>query len=218
MHSARPCPSGPMKRPDTAARLAAPAARQWWPWRWAVPALMALLLAPWMAGLSAARSTFAIDPARTQITFDVDAVGWPTTRGIFRSFDGRITIDLEQPEKSAVAFKVNAGSVDAGSAGITSYIRGEYMLNVTKYPEISFRSTMVQRIGERSVRVTGDMTFFGTTLPASFDVDVEKPAKGKELAFVARGTIKRGDYGFISGQPLISDVVRVTVATVGLAE
>jgi polyisoprenoid-binding protein YceI len=180
--------------------------------------LVVSLVVSFTVTLAMARSSVVIDPAKTRITFDIDAVGWPTTRGVFKSFDGRITVDLEQPEKSAVTFKVNAASVDAGSAGITSYIRSESMLNVAKYPQISFTSTKVVRTGERSVRVTGEMSFFGTTLPASFDVDVEKSAKGKEMAFVAKGTIKRGDYGFISGQPLISDDVRVTVATMGLAE
>lgn len=188
----------------------------WFPARGVVGLAVIALTATSLIAL--ARTTTVIDPAKTRISFDIDAMGWPTTHGVFKAFDGRISVDLDSPEKSAVTFRVNAASIEAGSPGITGYIKSESMLNVARYPEISFRSTSVSRTGERQVRVTGDMNFFGTTLPASFDVDVEKSARGKEMAFVARGTIRRSDYGFISGQPLISDDVRITVATAGLAE
>ncbi|MBV8443479.1 MAG: hypothetical protein JO312_23470, partial [Hyphomicrobiales bacterium] len=37
----------------------------------------------------AARTNWTIDPARTQIAFAIDAVGYPRTEGHFRRFEGR---------------------------------------------------------------------------------------------------------------------------------
>jgi polyisoprenoid-binding protein YceI len=167
---------------------------------------------------SLARTATPIDPAKTRISFEIDAVGWPTTRGTFAVFDGTIAVDLDKPAQSAVLFRVNAASVDAGSASITSYVKSESMLNVSKFPAITFRSSGVQKTGERSVKVTGDLNFYGTELPASFDVDVDRQPQGKALSFTARGVIKRSEFGFISGQPLISDDVKITVTTIGRAE
>ncbi len=182
----------------------------------ATAALSVAILA--VAKPAVSRTPAVIDPARTSISFEIEAIGWPTTRGMFRSFDGKINVDLEQPSLSSVVFRVDASSVDAGSSGVTGYIKSESMLNVAKHPTIDFRSSSVQRTGERSVRVTGDMSFFGATLPASFDVDVDRQGQSKLLSFTARGVLKRSAFGFISGQPLISDDVKITVATVGRIE
>jgi polyisoprenoid-binding protein YceI len=175
-------------------------------------ALAALLIA---TASAKANSTVTIDPRRTDIRFAVDAIGWPTTTGRFREFDGRLSINFETPARSSVRFTVRTGSVDAGGAAITQFVRSEAMLNAARFPEISFRSTRVERTGERTVRVTGDLDFYGTTRPAVFEVDVDRPARGQSLTFVARGTLSRAAFGFISGQPLISDEVRITVSTVG---
>src|SRR5579883_2831943 len=56
-----------------------------------------------------------IDEAHTAIGFKVEAVGFPTTRGHFTHYSGRILIDLDHPAKSFTSFTVDAASVDVGS-------------------------------------------------------------------------------------------------------
>ena len=77
---------------------------------------------------AAARTNWTIDPARTQIAFAIDAVGYPRTQGHFRRFEGRISVDFERPEKSSVAFHVQSGSVDVGSASFSDYLRSSAFL------------------------------------------------------------------------------------------
>jgi polyisoprenoid-binding protein YceI len=186
------------------------------PTRRRAAAILAVGLSVLAAGsLAFARSSVTLDPRRTEIAFSIDAVGWPRTTGQFRAFDGRVTVDFDVPSRSSVAFRVQAASVDAGSAGITNFIRGESMLNTARFPLISFQSTNVARTGERSVQVTGDLSFYGATRPVTFEVDVESLPRDRTLKFAARGTVRRSDFGFISGQPLISDDVRITVSTIG---
>jgi polyisoprenoid-binding protein YceI len=174
----------------------------------------AALLALSLLSAASAAETLRINPQKTRILFEVDAVGWPTTKGTFKAFQGSVTVDFKEPAKSAVSFVVQSGSVDAGSASVTSFIRSESMLNTGAFPEMRFRSTAVEKLSESAVRVTGNMTFMGQTRPASFQVDVDQRQYAqKQLRFSARGTIRRSDFGFISGQPLISDDVRITVTT-----
>ena len=101
----------------------------------AVLALGALAEVPAPA---AAAANWRIDPARTEIAFAIDAVGYPRTEGKFRRFEGRISIDFEHPDKSGVAFHVQSGSVDVGSASFSDYIRSVAFLNSAKYPSIDF--------------------------------------------------------------------------------
>jgi polyisoprenoid-binding protein YceI len=178
----------------------------------------ASLLTAFPHALSAAE-TLKINPQKTRITFEVDAVGWPTTKGAFKTFQGNINVDFKEPAKSAVSFVVQASSVDAGSSSVTSFVKSESMLNTGAFPEMRFRSIAVEKLSESAVRVAGNMTFMGQTRPVSFQVDVDQRQYAqKQLRFSARGTIKRSEFGFISGQPLIADTVRILVTTEAEAE
>jgi polyisoprenoid-binding protein YceI len=166
-----------------------------------------------------AAETMRINPQKTRITFEVDAIGWPTTKGAFKAFQGNINVDFREPAKSAVTFVVQSGSVDAGSSSVTGFIKSESMLNTGAFPEMRFRSSSVEKLSESAVRVAGNMTFMGQTRPVSFQVDVDQRQYAqKQLRFSARGTIKRSEFGFISGQPLIADDVRILVTTETEAE
>ena len=174
-------------------------------------ALAALVVAS--SPLGAAES-LKINPQKTRITFEVDAIGWPTTKGVFKAFEGDIRVDFKEPAKSLVAFKVQSASLDAGSASVSSFVKSESMLNVAKYPLMQFRSNQVEKLSESAVRVTGAMTFMGETRVLSFVVDVDQRRSAmKQFGFTARGTVKRSEFGLISGQPLISDDVRIAVTT-----
>lgn len=158
----------------------------------------------------AGASKWRIDPARTTIAFAIDAVGFPRTEGRFDAFDGRIAIDFERPEKSSVAFHVRSASVDVGSASFGDYLRSPAFLDAEKHPSIDFVSTSVEKLGDRTVRVSGDLTLLGVTKPLTVDVAVEKSAAAR-LGFVARTRINRLEFGMNSGFPLVSREVDLTI-------
>lgn len=178
--------------------------------------LLTLLFLP-VSALAQARSNWTIDPAKTRIMFEVPAVGYSNTRGIFRSFDGRISVDFDRPSRSRVEFRVASGSVEMGSSGMTAYVRSPVLFNADKFPNISFRSTAVEKLDERTVRVTGDLMLLGVTRPATFIVEVERRRPGmgarEKLGFIARGTVRRSEFGMDAGVPLIADAVTVTVSS-----
>lgn len=168
-----------------------------------------------VGGMAQARTSFVVDPARTRVGFEIGAVGFPTTRGEFRSFKGNLTVDLDVPGRSRVAFRVEAGSLDTRSRSLDDYIRSAAFLDTARHPEISFVSTGVEKLDERTVRLSGDLTLLGVTRPASFTVAVDRRGRnGREiLGFVAKGVIHRSQFGMNSGEPLVSDEVAIWVAT-----
>ncbi|MBV1706834.1 MAG: YceI family protein [Hyphomicrobiales bacterium] len=156
-----------------------------------------------------------ITPANTRIGFTINGIGWPQTRGVFDAFKGRLRVDFAHPAKSFVSVDIRAASVDAGGASITSYIKSSAMLDVAQHPAMNFRSTSVRRTSAHSVALTGLLSFFGATHPVTFTVRVLSKPGQRPLAFVATGAIQRSAFGFISGQPLISDTARITIASRG---
>ena len=163
---------------------------------------------------AAGRSNWMIDPKKTRISFSVDATGWPKTVGVFRDFEGNITVDFEKPKQSRVAFKVRTGSVDVGSDILASLIRSSAFFNADTYSEAIFVSTGIEKTSAKTVRVTGNMTLLGVTHSESFDVLVDTGLADKgRLGYKATGSFARSKDGMVTGVPIIADVVDLEITT-----
>jgi polyisoprenoid-binding protein YceI len=182
----------------------------------------ALIFALMCGGALAAMAvqSWRIDEAHTSIGFKIDATGFPTTRGQFKHYAGRIAIDLDRPAKSSTSFTVDSASIDVGSPSYTDFVKSVALLNVTKYPTLSFTSTQVEKLDPRTARVTGNLTMLGVTRPIALMVNVEpdQSAKRRLVAFSATAMIKRSDFGMIFGLPLIDDTIEITVKTRALTD
>jgi polyisoprenoid-binding protein YceI len=167
-----------------------------------------------------ASNGWRIDETHTSIGFKINAVGFPTTHGHFTHYSGRILIDFENPAKSFTNFTVYSASVDVGSPPFTDFVRSPAILDVGKYPVMTFSSTRVEKLDERTARVTGNLIMLGVSKPIGLDVrvDADSAARTRAVGFVATGTIKRSDYGMIFGIPLIDDSLEITVKTRALTD
>jgi polyisoprenoid-binding protein YceI len=162
-----------------------------------------------------ASANWRIDPARTHIAFAIDAVGYPRTHGQFHEFQGRISLDLDHPDKSSVAFHVQSQSVDVGSASFDDYLRSGAFLDTARFPSIDFVSSSVQKVDDHTVRVSGELTLLGVTRPLSVDVAVQREGSGgsARLAFLAKTSIDRLAFGMNSGFPLVSREVELVISS-----
>jgi len=179
-----------------------------------------------------AAQSWRIDETHTSIGFKIDATGFPTTRGHFKHYAGRIAIDLDRPARSSTSFTVESASVDVGSQSYTDFVKSTALLNVAKFPTLSFASTQVEKLDLRTARVTGNLTMLGVTKPIALTVNVEPDPSAQQsakqsakqsairrlVAFSATGTIRRSDFGMIFGLPLIDDAIEITVKTRALTD
>jgi polyisoprenoid-binding protein YceI len=211
-----------MKQDRLFRRRAARLRRAGW-WVGSGPVAVALSLAVLLsAGTRAAAPVQAwhIDEAHTSIDFKIDAVGFPTTRGHFSRYTGRILIDFAHPARSFTNFTVDSASVDVGSQTFNDFVRSAALLDVAEFPTLSFQSTQVDKLDPRTARVSGDLTMRGVSRPIALKVDVETdPAvPGRAVAFLATGIIARSNFGMNFGVPLIDDTLEMTVRTRALSD
>jgi polyisoprenoid-binding protein YceI len=186
----------------------------------------ALILALMCGGALAAMAaqSWHIDETHTSIGFTIDAAGFPTTHGRFHHYTGRIAIDLDRPARSSTGFTVDSASVDVGSQAYNDFVKSAALLDVARFPTLSFVSTQVEKLDPRTARVTGNLTMRGVTKPIALNVSVEpdpsvqESTKRRPVAFSATGTIRRSDFGMIFGLPLIDDAIAFTVKTRALTD
>src|SRR5262249_19659862 len=117
--------------------------------------------------------SWRIDEAHTSIAFKIGATGFSMMRGRFTRFRGRILIDFDHPAKSFTSFSVASASVDVGSQSLNDFIKSAEMLDVARFPTLSFTSTRVEKLDPRTARVRGNLTMLGVTKPITLTVNVE---------------------------------------------
>lgn len=124
-----------------------------------------------------AADTYKVDPKHAWVTFSTSHAGWSSAHGIFRDVSGEIVLDQDDVANSSVSFEIDAASIDTNLADRDDHLRSPDFLNVEEFPTITFKSTSVEQTGERTGRVTGDLTLVGMTKEVVLDVtwNAEQP-------------------------------------------
>ena len=166
------------------------------------------------------REIFKFDSTHSTIGFRVrQFLG--ATNGKFMQFSGRIDLDRQQPEQSAVSATIQVNSIDTRIKKRDDHLRSEEFFNVAKYPEIIFKSHSVKQTGPQSGDITGDLTMHGVTKPIMLHVKLLTPLKGEVQLErtrweVSTDPLKRRDFGLMFGKAAeavsgISDEVAIKI-------
>jgi polyisoprenoid-binding protein YceI len=162
---------------------------------------------------------YNFDKAHSFISFRVGHNGLIEVPGFFRDFTGSVSFDSKDITKSAVEFTAKATSIDTGVAGRDNHLRSKDFFEVEKFPDITFKSTKVERKGKNWM-ITGDFTMKGVTKSIAFPFTLSGflPANernGGRMGISAETTINRRDFGvnydakLPSGLQVVSDQVKV---------
>ena len=157
------------------------------------------------------------DPTHTRIGFSTRHAMVTKVRGAFNDFDGLITVDPENPERSKVELTVKVASIDTRNADRDQHLRTNDFFDAPQFPEITFVSSRVDQVDEGHFIVSGDVTIRGVTKEISIPIDfigVERDPMGNLRAgFEGSRRIDRQDFGLKwntaldSGGVLVSDKI-----------
>ena len=177
------------------------------------------------APAAVAAQRFTLDPVHTQVAFSVERFGFNHVLGRFDAIAGEVSLDQANPAASSVTATIQVGSLNTGDATRDGHLKGEIWLNAAQFPTMEFRSTGVQRTGDNTADVAGNMTIRGVTHPVTLHVRLNRtgpnPAnRANSAGFSATTTISRTAFGV--GAPrvpttLIGDDVVITIEALGQA-
>ncbi|MBO9127232.1 MULTISPECIES: YceI family protein [unclassified Rhizobium] len=163
--------------------------------------LTAALAGLLMAGSVFAADSYEVDPTHAWIGFKTGHAGWSNAHGIFKTVAGTISFDKDDVTKSSIELTIDAASVDTNFEKRNEHLKSPDFLNAEEFPQITFKSTAIEKTGEKTAKVTGDLTLVGTTKPVTLDVtwNGESPlpwdAKTIKTGFSATGSITGSDFG-----------------------
>src|SRR5712672_1834456 len=106
-----------------------------------------------------AAGTWTIDTNHSLIEFAARHNEIAYVKGRFNKFSGTITVDEKDLLKSTIDLNIDTTSVNSQAvAGREDLIKGEEMLDISKYPEATFKSKGIQQKDMNNFVVTGDLT------------------------------------------------------------
>ena len=155
---------------------------------------------------------YKIDPAHSLIGFSIRHFEISLVKGRFKDFSGMIHYDSADATKSTVEFTAKAESIDTGVTGRDNHLRSADFFDVAKFPEITFKSTQVEKKGNSYV-LHGDFTMKGVTKQISFPFTIAgaiKDNRGNTRFGVAAETkLNRRDYGITWGAAMANGGLNV---------
>ncbi len=173
---------------------------------------------------------YVVDKAHTSLTFRVSHLGFSNYTARFTNIDGTLQFDPAKPEAMSISVTVDPKSLETDfplpDFSFDAELTGPNWLDALKFPAITFKSTKVEKTGDKTANVTGDFTLHGVTLPLTLTVTYNggygghpMDPGGARIGFSATTKLQRSKFGIAYGVPAagttlgVSDAVEVIIET-----
>jgi polyisoprenoid-binding protein YceI len=171
-----------------------------------------------LSGPAFAADTYVFDKGHTEIRFAWSHFGVSTMSGMILDYKGALNFDAASPENSKLDFTAKTNSLWTHVEKLDEHLKSEQFFETAKFPEITFKSTKVEKTSDTTGKITGDLTIKGVTKTVTLDTKLvfkgphpmtKKPA----LGFQAATTIKRTEFNMGYAVPAVSDEIDITINT-----
>lgn len=171
---------------------------------------------------TASTITWKLDPAHSSVEFKIKHMMISNVKGSFNIASGTLTENTADPTKSAVEATVDIATISTGDPARDTHLKSADFFDAEKYPQMTFKSTRIEKKGSDSYSVTGDITMHGVTKPITFAVEGPS-APGKDpwgntrIGLSATTKINRKDFGLTwnaaleTGGILVGEDVQITL-------
>ncbi|MGB2336979.1 MAG: YceI family protein [Alcanivorax sp.] len=187
-----------------------------------IPALTLLLSSMAFADQPGGTYQFDKKGAHQFVTFKISHLGYSWLYGRFNDFNGTFTVDAENPENSQVTATIQTASVDSNHAERDKHLRSDDFLGVSEYPTATFKSTNIEKTGEKTAKITGDFTLHGVTKPVTLDAKLigygDDPWGGYRMGLEASTTLTLSDFGITKDLGPASETVEIIISVEGVKQ
>jgi polyisoprenoid-binding protein YceI len=162
-----------------------------------------------------------IDAVHSSVLFRIKHLNVAWFYGMFEQMSGSFLIDMANPDKSMVDITIDASSVDTNNSGRDDHVRSQQFFSVKEFPTITFKSNSVKKTGDKTLEMTGELSFRGKTKTITATVEDTGSGPGRKGGTVAgleaKFMFKRSDFGmtYLLENGGLSDEVFVIVALEG---
>jgi polyisoprenoid-binding protein YceI len=161
------------------------------------------------------------DLSHSSVNFHVRHLMISKVHGRFAKWDGVLELDDQDLTKSRLDVTIDASSVDTKEPKRDDHLRSADFFDVANFPNLTFKSTQINRASDDRYLVSGDLTIHGITKPVTLEVEggeqVKDPWGGTRTGFSAKLTVNRKDFGLHwnvaleTGGFVVSDKIEISL-------
>lgn len=142
---------------------------------------------------------YAVDVSHSNVGFAITHLMISKVKGQFNEFKGGVDINEGTKEISNVWADIKTESIDTNNQKRDEHLKSPDFFNVSKYPEIRFKSTSTKKLPGNKYKVEGDLTMKGVTKKITLTGEmlgmIQSKTMGTRAGFRAEATINRHDFG-----------------------
>jgi polyisoprenoid-binding protein YceI len=162
---------------------------------------------------------YNVDPAHSNVGFEVKHMGIATVRGTFHTFQGTVEARDGQLRLEGT---VDVASIDTNEPNRDGHLKSPEFFDAERHPQISFHSTGAEASADGKLTLRGEITIKGVTKPITLTGAMAEngldPWGKQRVGFEVEGTIDRREFGLTwnqtlpNGALLVSNEVRLLVS------
>jgi polyisoprenoid-binding protein YceI len=165
------------------------------------------------------KTTWAADPAHSQVQFKVKHLVISTVTGTFKTFEVKAHLEGNDWSNAEISFAADTASIDTGQEQRDAHLRSADFFDSENQPQMTFTSTGVQKVSDDLFHLTGNLTIREITKPVVLDVEfggqTTDPYGNTKAGFEVTGKIKRKEFGLNwnavteAGSIVVADEVKI---------
>jgi polyisoprenoid-binding protein YceI len=149
--------------------------------------------------LMAQKSGWTLDKAHTNVSFSIRHMVISEVTGKFKDFDISFAATKSDFTDASVEATIKVASINTENDKRDAHLRTDDFFNAEKFPEIKFKSTAFEKVGENKYKIVGDLTIRDVSKKVAFDAvyngSVKSPWGATVSSWKVSLAINRFDYG-----------------------
>lgn len=165
----------------------------------------------------ASQTVWKHDPNHSKLGFIVTHLTIADVTGYFTKFDVSVTSSQADFSDAVIEMTADINSINTGIEARDNHLKTADFFDAANHPTMTFKSTSIEKAGDRHYKLKGNLTMHGVTKEITVDLyhrgTIQNPmANNTDVAGLQiTGTLKRSDFNIGSTFPdfAISDEVRI---------
>jgi polyisoprenoid-binding protein YceI len=147
------------------------------------------------------KELWTVDPSHSEVQFKVKHLVISTVTGNFGSYEGTVETPNGDFEEADVTFSADIDSITTNQEDRDNHLKSDDFFNAEKYPQLTFKSTSIDKVGDQQYQLTGDLTIRDVTKEVTLDVlhggTVEDHLGNTKAGFEIEGAIDRKEFDLL---------------------
>ena len=142
-----------------------------------------------------ATTKWILDATHSELGFKIKHLMITNVSGSFKNFQGEVNTEGEDFSTAQINVTVDMASISTNNEQRDEHLRNSDFFEVENHPELTFKSTRIEKVDSDTFTLYGELTLKGITKPVKLNVEyngvTKDPWGGERAGFVITGKINR---------------------------